>query len=99
MGTFLVTVYGEQMIARFARKHATARKPLTRFLEQTRQATWKHLMDLKQTFPTADYSPTGVVIFDIGGNKYRVVAKVEFEEQIVDIRKVLTHEEYSREEL
>jgi len=39
------------------------------------------------------------MIFDIGGNKYRVIAIVNFEKQAMLIEKVLTHEEYSREKL
>jgi mRNA interferase HigB len=52
------------------------------------------------TFATADYAPsTGTLIFDIGGNKYRVIAVVDFEEQTLFIRNVLTHEGYDREKL
>jgi HTH-type transcriptional regulator/antitoxin HigA len=37
------------------------------------------------------------VVFDIGGSKYRVVASVDFDAQILVVDKVLTHEEYARE--
>jgi len=56
-------------------------------------------MDLKRTFSTADYTASGVIVFDVGGNKYRVLAAVDFDDQIMDIRAVLTHEEYNREKL
>jgi len=38
-----------------------------------------------------------VLIFDIGGNKYRLIANVDFDEQIMVIKSVMTHEGYSRE--
>jgi mRNA interferase HigB len=41
----------------------------------------------------------GTLVFDIGGNKYRLVARVDFEEQILYVHRILTHEEYSRENL
>ena len=78
----------------------TSRKPLQRFLEIARAAEWPHFPAVKTTFATVDYAPsTGTLIFDIGGNKYRVVAVVDFEEQTRFIRSVLTHEEYNRESL
>ena len=55
---------------------------------------------MKQTFPAADYAPsTRTLIFDIGGNKYRLVARVDFEEEVLYIESVMTHEEYGREDL
>ena len=45
-----------------------------------------------------DYAPsTGVLIFNIGGNKYRLIATVDFDERIMVIKSVMTHEEYNRE--
>jgi mRNA interferase HigB len=95
-----VKVYGEAAIARFARKHAASRKPLQRFSEIARAATWPHVPAVKLTFATVDYAPsTGTLIFDIGGNKYRLVARVDFEEEVLYIESVMTHEEYGREDL
>ena len=55
---------------------------------------------MKLTFAATDYAPsTGTLIFNIGGNKYRIVARVDFKEQMLFIESVMTHEEYTREEL
>jgi mRNA interferase HigB len=98
MGTLVVRVLGEAMIARFAKRHSASRKPLQRFLEIARTADWPHFPALKQSFAAADYTSKGTIIFDIGGNKYRLIATVSFEKQILLIERVLTHEEYSRED-
>ena len=93
-------VYGEAALARFAKKHAASRKPLQRFVEIARFAEWPHFPAIKQTFPAADLGRRmGKVIFDIGGNKYRVIPVVNFEKQALLIEDVLTHEDYSRENL
>lgn len=93
-------VYGEAVLTRFAGRHAAARKPLQRFLEIARGADWPHFPALKQTFPATDVGrKTGKAIFDIGGNKYRVIAIVNFEKQALLIEEVLTHEKYNRENL
>ncbi len=92
-------VYGEAAVRKFATKHAASRQPLRRFLEVARAAEWPHFPAVKQTLPATDYAPsTGTLIFDIGGNKYRLVARVDFEEQILFIQTVMTHEEYARKE-
>ena len=55
---------------------------------------------MRESFASADYAPaTGTIIFNIGGNKYRLVATVDFDEQTLYIQSVLTHEQYDREEL
>ena len=93
-------VYGEAAITKFAGKHAASRKALQRFLEIAREAAWPHFPAVKRTFAATDYAPsTGTLIFDIGGNKYRVIARVDFKEQMLFIQSVMTHEEYNREEL
>jgi mRNA interferase HigB len=95
-----VKVFGEAAIAAFAKKHPASRKPLQRFVTIARNAIWPHFPAVKQTFPTTDYAPsTGTLIFNIGGNKYRLIARVDFEERLFVIQIVLTHREYDREDL
>jgi mRNA interferase HigB len=95
-----VTVYGVAAIQDFGKRYAAARKPLARFLAAARGATWKHFPDVKQTLPATDYAPaTGTLIFNIGGNKYRLIAQVNFQKQAIVIDRILSHEEYNREDL
>ena len=95
-----MTVYGEAAITKFAKKHPASRRPLQRFLEIARGAEWPHFPAVRRTFRAIDYAPaSGTLIFDVGGNKYRLVARVDFDEQLLYIQTVLTHEEYSREDL
>ena len=84
MGTLDVTVFGERLLTKFAQKHAPSRRPLARFLEIARAAEWKHMPDLKEAFPATDFDAAAQrYIFDIGGNKYRLAASVNFEKQAV----------------
>jgi mRNA interferase HigB len=93
-------IFGELVAARFARKYPAARKPLQRFLRICRQAAWPHLPALKETFASADYAPeTGTVIFNLGGNKYRIVALIDFERQEILMVQIMTHETYGRKQL
>jgi mRNA interferase HigB len=90
-------VLGEAVLVRFAAKHAGARGPLQRFLEIARNAEWRHYPDVKDTFRATDIGKkSGRLIFNIGGNKYRLIASVDFAEQLLVIEQVLTHEDYGR---
>ena len=93
-------VLGEAVAARFARRHAAARRPLTRFISIARNADWRHFPAVRTTSPATDVGKrTGRLIFDLGGNRYRLIACVDFREQLLVIERVLTHEEYGKEEL
>lgn len=53
-------------------------------------------MDMRQTFRSADPVPPESTVFNIGGNKYRLTAEVDYEVGLITITKIETHEEYSR---
>ncbi len=95
-----MTVFGETVVTRFARNYADSRTSLVRFLAVARAANWEHFPALKETFPSADLGKrTGKLIIDIGGNKYRLIATVDFEAQALNIERILTQGEYDREDL
>jgi mRNA interferase HigB len=98
MGSLIMKVLGEKAVAKFARKHPASCQPLARFIDLALQAKWQHFPAMRESFPSADYAPaTGSVIFDIGANKHGLTARIDFEEQLLYIQDVLTHEEYDRE--
>lgn len=57
------------------------------------KADWKSFPDIRKTFNHSDIY-CNCTIFDVGGNKYRVIAKVAYRTKLVFIRAVLTHAEY-----
>jgi len=98
VGTLSLRIYGEVEVAKFSRKYANSRTALQRFLSIAREAEWPHFPAVKLTFRSADYAPsTGTLIFDLGGNKYRLIARVDFDEQALFIERIMTHEQYGRE--
>jgi len=65
----------------------------------TRKATWRSFQDTKALFGQTDVardtdSGRTATIFDIGGNKYRIIAKPGYRVKNLFIRYVMTHEEY-----
>jgi mRNA interferase HigB len=59
-------------------------------------ATWKDFAELKRTFNSADYVADGKVVFDIGGNKYRLVGLVGYRTKRIFVLFVGTHADYDR---
>jgi mRNA interferase HigB len=80
----------------FWKKHEDSETPLRVWFKKVEQSKWKSINDLKKDFPTADYVGNDRVVFDIKGNKYRIVVLVFFQGQKVFIRFVGTHAEYDR---
>jgi mRNA interferase HigB len=88
------------MLRAFWTKHANAEAPLRLWYKTTEKATWNNFTEVRRSFSTADTakvaSKNTVVIFDIGGNKYRLIAAIHYNTGCVYALKVMTHAEYSR---
>ena len=59
-------------------------------------AQWGSFAEVKETFNSADYVKDGKVVFDVGGNKYRIVGLIGFRTKRVFILFVGTHAEYDK---
>jgi mRNA interferase HigB len=72
-----------------------AESPLRAWYQTVRAADWTCFADVRQTYATADLVGNKVV-FDIGGNKYRLIAVIDYEGHKVFVRHVLTHKDYDK---
>src|SRR5438132_835746 len=91
----------ENVVARFGRKHPDATGWLENWVEVTRGASWQTIQDVKSAFPAVDggvkvASGGTVTVFDVSGNKYRMIASISYELQAVVVWELLTHAEYSK---
>jgi mRNA interferase HigB len=75
---------------------AKARKLLPAWLDDTERSEWRTPSDLKQRHKTADFLPGNRVVFNIGGNDYRIVSVIDYARQVVLIRWVGYHKDYER---
>ncbi|MGM0783325.1 MAG: type II toxin-antitoxin system HigB family toxin [Pseudomonadota bacterium] len=71
--------------------HGDAQRPLTEWYNMMLKATWKTPQELKADIRTASILKGGRVVFDIGGNKYRVIVSIRYTQQIAWVRFVGTH--------
>ena len=65
------------------------------WIQIVRLADWNNFADVRNTFNHADVFGR-CAIFDVGGNKYRIIGKVAYGIKVVFIRSVLTHSDYDR---
>ena len=74
--------------------HADAEQPLKAWFAEVSRATWASPADIKARYPHASVIDRERVVFNIGGNKYRLVVKVWFPSRSVWIKFVGTHAQY-----
>jgi len=77
-----------------SRGRSDARRALEDWHSQVRAADWKTPADVKVTFGDASVLKGSRVVFNICGNKYRLITKINYPYRVVYIRFVGTHEEY-----
>lgn len=74
-------------------EHPQARSALNQWYRVAKRATWSSFAEVKQSFNTADFVAPHVV-FDIGGDKYRLITEMNFARRVLFIRGIMTHKEY-----
>lgn len=83
------------MLVEFGRRHPPSRNPLSAWEQVIKQTDYKSFNELKRTFPSVDYVNHQYTIFDIGGNKYRLITEIDYFANVINVKRVWTHAEYS----
>jgi len=87
-------------IEQFGSKNAQSRGPFEEWLTKLKYADWESTYDMKLTFPSVDLLGNGSnrAVFDIGGNKYRLIGKYAFGEKQIHlfICWIGSHAEYDK---
>lgn len=91
-----MVVISKTILVAFAEHHADAVDPLNEWWIKTKKADWHSLQDMKKTFSGVDYVGNDRYVFNIKGNRYRLVAMIFFDIRTLYIRFVGTHAEYNR---
>nr|WP_297446885.1 type II toxin-antitoxin system HigB family toxin [Acidiferrobacter sp.] len=91
----LMHVIAKPILVAFWTQHADAESPLSAWYHLAKTEVFADFNDLRRTFASADVVE-GLTVFNIGGNKYRLIAAIHYNRHKVYIRHVLTHAEYDR---
>lgn len=86
-------VIAKPVLIEFWERFPDAESSLQAWYRMMNSETFINFNDLRETFASADYVD-GLTVFNIGGNKYRLIAAIHYNRHKVFIRAVLTHGEY-----
>ena len=75
-------------------KYADAKGPLQAWHAEALKATWRTPQDVKGQFGTASILKGARVVFNIGGNKYRLVVAMDYGRQACYVKFIGTHKQY-----
>jgi mRNA interferase HigB len=84
-----------------ARQLAGSMAGVSTWLAVAKKAQWGSLEDVRKTFGSADGVPVGrkvYTVFNIAGNRYRLIVKIEYEYKKIFIKHLLTHADYTKGE-
>ena len=99
MGTLynlIMRIISRKTLKDFWEQHADSRQSLQAWYADAKQADWKSPADIKNYYRNASFLSNNRIVFNIKGNKYRLVVAINYNISIVYIRFVGTHQEYDK---
>ena len=88
-------IIAKRRLVEFAEKHANCADALFAWHAVAAKAGWKNITEVRQTYPTAD-PVDDKTVFNIKGNKYRLITTIYYDKGIIYIGELLTHAEYDK---
>lgn len=86
-------IISKKKLREFWERHPKAQSPLESWFQIAKKAEWESFADVRNTFNASDQVDR-FTVFDIGGNKYRLIAVIHFNRGRLYVRHVLTHRDY-----
>jgi len=91
-----VRVIAKKILRDFWEVHKDCEQQLKSWFLETSKADWKNPSHIKTEYPNASILNDNRFVFNIRGNNYRLIVKINFEYQMVWIRFIGTHAEYDK---
>ena len=80
----------------FGRRYADSQNVLDNWFKVTSKANWTDLLEVQSVFPTAE-AVEEFTVFNIKGNRYRLIVSIDYQKQLIYIKYILTHADYDKE--
>jgi mRNA interferase HigB len=102
MGNYLyickkkLRVIAKKILREFWDIHSDCEQQLKSWYRETCKAEWKNPNEIKVEYPSASILNDNRIVFNIKGNNYRLIVKINFEYEMVWIRFIGTHAEYDK---
>lgn len=91
-----MVIISKTILAEFGVKNSDAAEALNRWYDLVKQSNWNNINDIKKSFNNIDYVGNDRYVFNIKGNKYRLVVMIFFNIRTVYVRFIGTHAEYDK---
>ena len=91
-----MVIFSKSTIIQYGQEHADSLNPLLEWYKTVSQADWSNINDVKKTFNSADYVGNERFVFNIKGNRYRLVVAIRFNIRTIFIKFIGTHAEYDK---
>lgn len=89
-------VVSVKRLRQFWEEHADSQPALRAWYREARTAAWKSFAEIKECHRSADCLPGNRVVFDIKGNRYRMVVRIHYNAGRIFVRFIGTHAEYDK---
>lgn len=102
LGTFCIfdknslRVIAKKTLREFWQKHPDCEQQLKAWFQETSNTEWKNTRNIKIEYPSASFLADNRVVFNIKGNHYRLIVRINYDYQMVWIRFIGTHAEYNK---
>lgn len=89
-------IFAKSTLKEFWESHPDSEQHLKTWYNTAMSSSWKTPNEVKETYANASILKDGRIVFNIKGNIYRLVVKVNFEKQWIFIRFIGKHEDYDK---
>lgn len=89
-------VISKKSLRDFWEKHNDCEQQLKSWYQEALKASWKSPKDIKEDYPSASILDDNRIVFNIKGNTYRLIVRINYDYGIVWIRFIGTHTEYDK---
>ena len=89
-------VISRKTLRLFWEKHNDSEQQLISWYRETEKSKWKNHNELRKEYPSASILENNRIVFNIKGNRYRLIVKINYQYQIIWIRFIGTHAEYDK---
>lgn len=89
-------IVAKSTLRKFWERHPEVENQLTAWYNEARKANWKSPNEIKREYPSASIIEGSRMVFNIKGNHYRLIVKINYEFEIIWIRFIGTHKQYDK---
>jgi mRNA interferase HigB len=89
-------VVGLKILDEFVNQHGDVRGQISAWISEAKEATWQMPGEIRARYATASFLSDNRIVFNIKGNRYRLEIKVNYKNQLLLIKRIGTHAEYSK---